>query len=424
MRSGPPLGGPLIEPVQGGTMLDTRDHAASFKAQSRQDSNQRSERARRANGRVRSPGQAAVSLDDFLRDARFDANDPAALGALLCALIEGGFDRAPALPLPGHGETLARWRALAAVAACDLGLVKLFEGHTDALAILAELNGPVPPAASRWGVWAAEAPDARVRAFRQELPRDSSDGATGALVRLSGTKAWCSGARALTHALVTAWLDDEPVLAAVAMDSASISIDSSKWQAVGMQASASADVTFHDTAATLVGAPHAYLRRAGFWRGGAGIAACWYGAAAQIGRTLRDACAQRADAHRLAHLGASDVALQSAAAVLRETAAWIDAQPSADAQIPAMRARLAVEQAASTVIEHATRALGAGPLCRNARFARALADLPVFLRQSHAERDLAALGERLVAADTNAGTSACTPLSHHASTGSTTAWTL
>jgi hypothetical protein len=37
-------------------------------------------------------------------------------------------------------------------------------------------------------------------------------------------------------------------------------------------------------------------------------------------------------------------------------------------------------------------------LCRNARFARALADLPVFLRQSHAERDLAALGELSAAA--------------------------
>jgi hypothetical protein len=37
-------------------------------------------------------------------------------------------------------------------------------------------------------------------------------------------------------------------------------------------------------------------------------------------------------------------------------------------------------------------------LCRNARFARALADLPVFLRQSHAERDLAALGELVAAA--------------------------
>ncbi|MEM5293093.1 acyl-CoA dehydrogenase family protein [Burkholderia sp. JPY481] len=384
-------------------MLDTRDHAASFKAQSRQISNQH--------------GGRAPSLDDFLRDARFDANDPAALGALLADLIERGYDRAPSLPLPGHGETLVRWRALAAVAARDLGLVKLFEGHTDALAILAELNGPLPPPASRWGVWAAEAPDARVRAVNQGIQNVFGEGAQ---VRLSGTKAWCSGAQALTHALVTAWRNDEPVLAAVALDQSSISIDTSKWQAVGMWATASADVTFNDTVATLVGAPHEYLRRAGFWHGGAGIAACWYGAAAQIGRTLRDACARRADAHRLAHLGATDVALQSAAAVLRETAAWIDARPSDDAQTRVLRARLAVEQAASAVIDQATRALGAGPLCRDARFARAVADLPVFLRQSHAQRDLAALGERLVAsADTSAA-----PASDHASSQTLTSWTL
>ncbi|MEX3638820.1 acyl-CoA dehydrogenase [Paraburkholderia sp. BR14320] len=384
-------------------MLDTRDHAASFKAQSRQISNQH--------------GGRAPPLDDFLRDARFDANDPAALGVLLADLIERGYDRAPTLPLPGHGETLVRWRALAAVAARDLGLVKLFEGHTDALAILAELNGPLPPPASRWGVWAAEAPDARVRAVNQGIQNVSGEGAQ---VRLSGTKAWCSGAQALTHALVTAWRNDEPVLAAVALDQSSISIDTSKWQAVGMWATASADVTFNDTVATLVGAPHEYLRRAGFWHGGAGIAGCWYGAAAQIGRTLRDACARRADAHRLAHLGATDVALQSAAAVLRETAAWIDARPSDDAQTRVLRARLAVEQAASAVIDQATRALGAGPLCRDARFARALADLPVFLRQSHAQRDLAALGERLVAsADTSAA-----PASDHASSQTLTSWTL
>jgi hypothetical protein len=47
-------------------------------------------------------------------------------------------------------------------------------------------------------------------------------------------------------------------------------------------------------------------------------------------------------------------------------------------------------------MSHAGRALGAAPLCRNERFARAMADLPVFLRQSHAERDLAALGERVL----------------------------
>jgi hypothetical protein len=38
-------------------------------------------------------------------------------------------------------------------------------------------------------------------------------------------------------------------------------------------------------------------------------------------------------------------------------------------------------------------ALGASPYCKDAHFAQLAADLPVFLRQSHAERDLAALGD-------------------------------
>ncbi len=202
---------------------------------------------------------------------------------------------------------------------------------------------------------------------------------------------------------MTAWLDDEPVLVAVAMDQPTIAIDSSKWQAIGMQATASADVRFAQTPATLIGTAHAYVRRPGFWQGGAGIAACWYGAAARIGQRVRETSSPQADAHRLAHLGAIEVALASAAAVLRETAAWIDANPLADAQRVALRARLVVEEAATQVMHHATRALGAGPLCRDARFARALADLPVFLRQSHAERDLAALGALMTAAHSNTG---------------------
>jgi hypothetical protein len=49
------------------------------------------------------------------------------------------------------------------------------------------------------------------------------------------------------------------------------------------------------------------------------------------------------------------------------------------------------------VLEHVGRALGATPFCRNSHFARLAADLPVFLRQSHAEKDLAALGELIAA---------------------------
>ncbi|WP_408304730.1 acyl-CoA dehydrogenase [Paraburkholderia bryophila] len=379
----------------------------------------------------------SAALEDFLRNTRFDPHDSASLGDVLRALVDYGCDRAPFVTLPGHGQTLARWRALAAVAACDLGLVKLFEGHTDALAILAEVGGHTVTSGSRWAVWAAEPPDARVVATRVgntqrgegqaghagQVGQPGQAGQAGQVgqadqvglrsftgriaqdtqVHLTGTKAWCSGAAVVSHALVTAWLDDEPVLVAVAMNHPTITIDSSKWQAIGMQATASADVRFAQTPATLIGTAHAYVRRPGFWQGGAGIAACWYGAAARIGQRVREMSSPQADAHRLAHLGAIEVALASAAAVLRETAAWIDANPLADAQRVALRARLVVEEAATQVMHHATRALGAGPLCRDARFARALADLPVFLRQSHAERDLAALGALMTAAHSNTG---------------------
>ncbi|MEJ8851567.1 acyl-CoA dehydrogenase [Variovorax rhizosphaerae] len=309
------------------------------------------------------------------------------LGLALSHLVEAGLDR---LPKPGAGQTLARWRALAEVAALDLSLAKLFEGHTDALAILAELGGPNAPPGSRWGTWCAEPPDARL-VFRLAGERDE--------IRIDGTKAWCSGADSVTHAVVSGWNEaGEPCLAAVGMAQAGVHVTQAGWQAVGMAASGSVDVRFTDARGVMLGAPGDYTRRPGFWHGGAGIAACWYGGALGIANTVRALSRTTKDPHRLAHLGAIDVAMAGAAALLREAAAAIDAQPDANAEALALRTRLAIEAAAEQVLRHAGRALGAGPLCRNARFARAMADLPVYMRQSHAERDLAALGRRVTEA--------------------------
>jgi hypothetical protein len=182
----------------------------------------------------------------------------------------------------------------------------------------------------------------------------------------------------------------------VSISPSQVTVTSQGWHAVGMAASGSVDVRFDHAEAMQIGQPGDYVGRSGFWHGGAGIAACWFGGALGIARMTRQSSATAPDAHRLAHLGAIDVALTAAAAALRETAAWIDAHPRADAQGAALRARLVVEHAAHEVMHHAGRAVGAGPLCRNPRFARAMADLPVFLRQSHAERDLAALGQQLI----------------------------
>ncbi|KQP23501.1 acyl-CoA dehydrogenase family protein [Pseudorhodoferax sp. Leaf267] len=303
----------------------------------------------------------------------------------LQALIASGDDD---IPLPGSGRTLQRWQALADVAQRDLSLIKLFEGHTDALAIQAELG--VHAAQGIWGTWCAEPPDARLQC--------SAPDAQGR-IRLDGRKAWCSGAQHVSHAIVSGWNPaGEPCLAAVAMDQPGVRVTGEGWNAVGMAGTASVDVWFDGAQALAVGAPHAYVQRPGFWHGGAGIAACWWGGAVGIGRVVLAQAARRhasPDPHQSAHLGQIDIALRSSAALLREAAAWIDAHPQANAQALALRVRLAVERDAGQVLWHAGRAVGAGPLCKNAGFARAMADLPVFMRQSHAEKDLAALGQQI-----------------------------
>jgi hypothetical protein len=328
----------------------------------------------------RLPYASAHSLGEAL--ARLPPAQTA--GEQLARLIAAGQDQ---LPLPGHGATLQRWQCLALAARHDLSLAKLYESHTDALAILDELRGPAHPGAS-WGVWCAESRDAGV------VLRRAADGQTV----LAGRKQWCSGAAVLSHALVSCQdAGGHRQLAAVALRGPGVTITEDGWRAVGMADTASVDVLFDEAPAVVVGEPGEYLARPGFWYGGAGIAACWYGAAQALAgylhaATRESATASPPDPHRLAHLGAVEVALGGAASLLRATARAIDQARGAYAGRMAMRARLAVEDAAADVLRHVTRALGAGPLCRDERFARLATDLPVFLRQSHAERDLASLG--------------------------------
>ncbi|MND81681.1 hypothetical protein D3C80_734850 [compost metagenome] len=170
-----------------------------------------------------------------------------------------------------------------------------------------------------------------------------------------------------------------------------------------MASTASVTVEFDNSPGLAIGTPGQYLSRPGFWQGGAGIAACWYGAAEALAGYLREHCNKpRPDPHADAHLGAVDAALYGARAALRECAAWIDQHPQDDASFEVRRTRAQIEQAVEQVIQHVGRALGATPFCRSSHFARLSADLPVYLRQSHAERDLAELGQQVTSTPTGA----------------------
>ena len=322
-----------------------------------------------------------------------DAHDKPAQWML--DLIERRLDR---LPFPGSGRTLFRWQALAAVAEHDLSLAKLYEGHTDALAILAELDRSTeegytaPPKAAVWGVWAAESAQARVTYEVADADAAPCE------VKLFGIKNWCSGAADVSHALITAWSVNGagPQLVRLAVRQPGVRIQADTWRAVGMANSGSAAVHFDNAAGHLIGQSADYVGRAGFSHGGAGVAACWYGGARGLGRALQRAVHQSPAAlrspFRLAALGKVDLYLHATACLLREAAQRIDSHPQTDAKVVAARVRLAAEHCARRVLDEASRALGPSAFCHDAAFARAAADLPVFIRQCHGERDFAELG--------------------------------
>lgn len=335
-----------------------------------------------------------------LREALGLCDAPGDAAACLRDLVRQGLDQ---LPLPGSGHTLERWRALAAVAEHDLSLAKLYEGHTDALAILAELGGAsqrrLPGDEMVWGVWASEAPGGRV-SFAPATP--APDGA----VLLTGVKHWCSGARGASHALLTVWPvegqqpSDAPQLVWLPIDQSGVHVIADAWKAVGMHGSASLQVQLTGARAWLVGSPGQYLSRLGFWQGGAGVAACWYGGTATLAKTLYRAVAARPERSRspflLAAAGKVAVKMRAMSLMLQDAARWIDEHPHADASEMALRTRLAAAACATEVLDEVAAALGATPFCTDAVFARAAADLPVFIRQSHGDRDYAALGQQLV----------------------------
>jgi alkylation response protein AidB-like acyl-CoA dehydrogenase len=297
------------------------------------------------------------------------------------------------LPLPGHGRTRVRWAALAALAETDLSLARLGEGHADALAILDELGargvtGPENPAQHRWGVWAARPPG-------PSLAAQQRDGTWW----LDGTKQYCSGARVCTHALVTADTAEGVRLFAVRTGEDGVRPIPGSWPAVGMAGSDTLDVRFGNVPAEPVGPPGGYTARPGFGHGGCGVAACWYGGARGLARPLLTAARERdVGPHAYAHLGAIDIGLRTASAALDQAADEIDDDPLDRKDTSArrtLRVRTLVENVAADVLTRVGYALGAGPLGHDAGHARRAADLMVYLRQHHAERDLEELGRQV-----------------------------
>jgi alkylation response protein AidB-like acyl-CoA dehydrogenase len=296
------------------------------------------------------------------------------------------------MALPGSGATWQRFAVLAEMASIDLSLGRLCEGHADALAILAESGRAATPGAS-YGVWASRSRNANT--FAERVPGGWN---------LTGSKEFCSGARTIDRALVTAASDEGYLLFDVDVAEQVTSVDEDSWPAIGMADSQSETLEFGGPTLpenALVGRPEFYVQRPGFWFGAAGVAACWFGGAVGLVNGLMKWQQDDPGESVLVDLGAAVSELEGMRYALQAAARDFDKDPNdrrQQAKFRALVTRRIVHDASQSVLERVASAGGARPLCHDMQQARRAADLYVYLAQHHGSADAKELGGMLTKA--------------------------
>ncbi len=341
--------------------------------------------AGRADAQDRDDGFPAEDVADLARTGLLAAPVPAGEGGAGLGQEPGAADLAEVLRLVGLGS---------------LALGRLYEGHVNALQLVARYAAPADKralfadarAGHLFGVW-------------------NTEPAAGGLVlrpdgRLAGVKTFASGAGHVTRALVTARRpgEAEPRMLVMGLEPGTRA-DLSAWRAQGMRASATGTVDLTGLAPLApLGGPGDYHRQphfsGGAWRFAAvqlgGIEAvfeAWRGHLARTGRGD--------DPHQLARLGEGAIAVEGARLFVGRAAALM-----AEEALPAERivafvdlTRLAVERAGLEVLGLAQRSVGLQGFLRGHPLERLSRDLATYLRQPAPDRALTGAAATILSAD-------------------------
>ncbi|MBK1622720.1 acyl-CoA dehydrogenase family protein [Afifella marina] len=289
---------------------------------------------------------------------------------------------------------------LAAVGRGDLNVGRIFEGHVNALQLIALFGSKAQQnryqAEARrgciFGVWNTDAPG---------KPLAIEDGA------LVGAKNFASGVDGLSHAIVTVEEAEGRQMLIVPVDDRPV--DRSWWRPLGMKASGSHVVDFSGVEVApdwFLGRPGDYVRQPWFSAGAIRFAAVQLGGAhavldaAQAHLTRTGRADNPYQAHRLGEMA---LAVEGGYGwISRAAEAWRRGclggaseveQEQATATANAMR--IAIEKLAMEVLATAERAVGAAGLMQPHPLERLDRDLRTYLRQPNPDGALAAVGEAL-----------------------------
>ncbi len=304
----------------------------------------------------------------------------------------------------GAGTTLPLLRLLKHIGRGSLPAGRIYEGHVNALQLIALFGSDEQLARAAedvlshrriFGVWNAE---------ESGGIRLAEIG--GGRVRLEGSKLFCSGAGHVSRPIVTGRLPGGGwQMCLVPMDRIAPKIDHAWWQPVGMEATVSAAVDFTGIELgpeDLIGPPDAYYRDPWFNGGAIRFASVQLGGA----EALYDAArfylqrAGRTD-HPSQRLRASQMALsiESGNLWLQGAAAAWERPPEESDLIATYAAmtRTAVEEISQTVMREVERTVGARGMMRPAPFGRMVRDLTMYLRQPAPDAVIERIGRHALA---------------------------
>ncbi len=304
----------------------------------------------------------------------------------------------------------AEHRALFDAGYSNLSYGRLFEGHVNAVELVARLGTVEQRERARddaaggklFGVWNTQEPGDGVKVVRHGDRRV-----------LRGRKTFASGAGTVARGLISAALPDGggSQLYLLRMDEIATRIDRFSWQPIGMEQSDSFAISFDDVPVRdddRIGDPDVYENAPWFFGGAFRYIAVQTGGIARLRAELArylDELGRAASPFQQVRVAEIAVAAETAERWVEAGAdAWtaFDADPSparAGAILAlADMARVAVEKAAFEVIERVEKAVGARGLLDPQPFGRMIRDLTMYVRQPAPDATLVRIAEREQAA--------------------------
>ena len=296
------------------------------------------------------------------------------------------------------GDTVSLLALLAEIGRGNLSLGRIYEGHVNALQLVATYGTPaqleraaVDAGEGRrlFGVWNTEA----------------ADGVTIETIgsgryRLRGAKTFASGAGVVARALVTGRLTDGGwQICLVPMDAVTTQIDPSWWRPIGMHGSASFKVDFSGVEIRqddLIGSPGDYQRQPWLSGGAIRFAAVQLGGAEalfDVARAELRSLGRDGDPHQRARFGQLAIGIEGGRLWLRGAAPYMDLAFAAardgrlDAPIVSRfvgyvnMARTAIERICLDTIELVERSIGVRGMLAPHPIERLVRDLTIYLRQ-------------------------------------------